>query len=63
VAARPGRRPACRRLCADVAAPAAQDGLAKACPGIISSRFIGNVFDDELGQPGTFFYVKWAQQA
>lgn len=38
-----------------------QAGLAKACPGIISSRFIGNVFDDELGQPGTFYYVKWAQ--
>ncbi|KAG2492025.1 hypothetical protein HYH03_009754 [Edaphochlamys debaryana] len=37
-----------------------QAGLAKACPGIISSRFIGNVFDDELGQPGTYFYVKWA---
>ncbi|GLC46137.1 hypothetical protein PLESTB_001194100 [Pleodorina starrii] len=38
-----------------------QEGLAKACPGIISSRFIGNVFDDELGKPGTFYYVQWAQ--
>ena len=40
-----------------------QAGLAKACPAIISSRFIGNVFDDELGQPGTYFYVKWANSA
>lgn len=40
-----------------------QEGLAKACSGIISSRFIGNVFDDELGQPGTFFYVNWAKSA
>lgn len=37
-----------------------QKDLAAACPGVISSRFIGNVFDDEMGQPGTFFYVKWA---
>ncbi|KAG2434635.1 hypothetical protein HXX76_007529 [Chlamydomonas incerta] len=37
-----------------------QEGLAKACPGVISSRFIGNMFDDEMGKPGTFFYVKWA---
>ncbi len=40
-----------------------QEGLAKECPGVISSRFIGNVFDDELGQPGTFFYVNWASRA
>ncbi|GLI61317.1 hypothetical protein VaNZ11_003673 [Volvox africanus] len=39
-----------------------QEGLAKACKGIISSRFIGNVFDDELGLPGTYFYVNWAQE-
>jgi D-3-phosphoglycerate dehydrogenase len=39
-----------------------QAGLAKACPGVISSRFIGNMFDDEMGKPGTFFYVKWASQ-
>lgn len=40
-----------------------QEGLAKNCPGIISSRFIGNVFDDELGQPGTYFYVNWAKSS
>jgi D-3-phosphoglycerate dehydrogenase len=30
-----------------------QADLCKACPGIISSRFI-------LGKPGSNFYVKWA---
>ncbi|KAG2498412.1 hypothetical protein HYH03_003671 [Edaphochlamys debaryana] len=38
-----------------------QSGLGAACPGVISSRFIGNVFEDEIGQPGTFFWVRWAQ--
>lgn len=38
-----------------------QAELAEKCPGIISSRFIGNVFNDELGQPGTFYYVRWAK--
>lgn len=40
-----------------------QAELAQKCSGIISSRFIGNVFDDEMGQPGSFFYVKWAASA
>lgn len=39
-----------------------QVDLAQECPGIISSRFLGNVFDDTLGQPGTFFYVNWAKK-
>lgn len=39
-----------------------QAELADKCPAIISSRFIGNVFDDELGTPGTFFYVRWAKK-
>ena len=34
-----------------------QTDLAKACPGVISTRFIG------VGQPGTFFHVKWALDA
>eukprot|EP00798_Chlamydomonas_sp_ICE-L_P003150 gene3150-13162_t len=37
-----------------------QAELAAACPGVISSRFIGDVFSDELGTPGTFFKVTWA---
>ena len=32
------------------------------CEGyIISLRFLGQVFDDDLGEPGTYFYVSWAQ--
>ena len=42
---------------------ASQTELAKACPGLISSRFIGNVFSDELGTPGTFYYVRWASNS
>eukprot|EP00239_Pterosperma_sp_CCMP1384_P000653 CAMPEP_0197847014 /NCGR_PEP_ID=MMETSP1438-20131217/4985_1 /TAXON_ID=1461541 /ORGANISM="Pterosperma sp., Strain CCMP1384" /LENGTH=530 /DNA_ID=CAMNT_0043458819 /DNA_START=104 /DNA_END=1696 /DNA_ORIENTATION=+ len=38
-----------------------QDELVSACEGIISSRFIGDPFDDEFGQPGTFFKVTWNQ--
>ena len=38
-----------------------QDALAKTCPMVISSRFIGSVFNDELGQPGTFFWVRESQ--
>ena len=34
-----------------------QTDLAQACPGVISTRFIG------VGQPGTFFHVKWAAAA
>jgi len=42
--------------------PAAlQADLAKTCPMVISSRFIGSVFNDELGQPGTFFWVRESQ--
>jgi D-3-phosphoglycerate dehydrogenase len=37
---------------------ALQDSLAAACPMVISSRFIGSVFNDELGQPGTYFWVR-----
>ena len=37
---------------------ALQDALAAACPSVVSSRFIGSVFKDELGQPGTFFWVR-----
>jgi len=40
---------------------ALQSALAAQCDGIISSRFIGTAFDDNLGKPGTFFYVNWAQ--
>jgi D-3-phosphoglycerate dehydrogenase len=39
---------------------AMQDGLAKACSSVISSRFIGTVFEDQLGQPGSYFKVSWA---
>ena len=39
-----------------------QAELAKACPAIISTRFLGDVFNDELGKPGTFFSVNWAKQ-
>lgn len=38
-----------------------QEEMAKACPDVVSSRFIGSVFNDSLGQPGAYFYVKWAQ--
>jgi len=34
--------------------------LAAQCDFIISLRFLGMVFDDKLGEPGTFFYVSWA---
>ncbi len=34
-----------------------QKDLASACPGVISSRLLGDVFNDELGQPGAYFYV------
>ena len=42
-------------------AEALQLELAKECHYIISLRFLGTVFADELGTPGTFFYVSWAQ--
>ena len=38
-----------------------QEEMAKVCPDVVSSRFIGSVFNDSLGQPGAYFYVKWAQ--
>jgi D-3-phosphoglycerate dehydrogenase len=38
-----------------------QADLAEECNYIISLRFLGMVFDDELGEPGTYFYVSWAQ--
>lgn len=38
-----------------------QEEMAKVCPDVVSSRFIGSVFNDTLGQPGAYFYVKWAQ--
>jgi len=38
-----------------------QDELASSIDEVISSRFIGNAFHDELGQPGINFYVKWAK--
>lgn len=40
---------------------ALQQELAEACSYIISLRFLGMVFDDALGEPGTYFYVSWAQ--
>jgi len=43
-------------------ADALQIELASQCDGIISSRFIGTAFDDALGQPGTYYYVSWAQE-
>ena len=42
-------------------AEALQAELAAACNFIISLRFLGMVFSDELGEPGTYFYVSWAQ--
>jgi D-3-phosphoglycerate dehydrogenase len=42
-------------------AEALQQELAEACSYIISLRFLGMVFDDALGEPGTYFYVSWAQ--
>mmetsp|Transcript_2240 Transcript_2240/g.8594 ORF Transcript_2240/g.8594 Transcript_2240/m.8594 type:complete len:512 (-) Transcript_2240:1920-3455(-) len=42
-------------------AEALQMELAETCSYIISLRFLGMVFDDALGEPGTFFYVSWAQ--
>ena len=42
-------------------AEALQAELAAACNFIISLRFLGMVFNDELGEPGTYFYVSWAQ--
>jgi len=42
-------------------AEAIQAELAESCSFIISLRFLGMVFDDELGEPGTYFYVSWAQ--
>ncbi|KAG1673566.1 hypothetical protein FOA52_003866 [Chlamydomonas sp. UWO 241] len=42
--------------------PAAfQNELGSTIEEVISSRFIGNAFHDELGQPGTNFFVKWAK--
>jgi D-3-phosphoglycerate dehydrogenase len=38
-----------------------QAELAEKCSFIISLRFLGMVFDDDLGEPGTYFYVSWAQ--
>jgi len=42
-------------------AEAIQAELAKNCSFIISLRFLGMVFADELGEPGTYFYVSWAK--
>ena len=42
-------------------AEALQAELAATCNFIISLRFPGMVFNDELGEPGTYFYVSWAQ--
>lgn len=36
-----------------------QTQLAKDCKGVITSRWIGNVFEDTLGTPGTFYHVTW----
>jgi len=40
-----------------------QQKLVDACPAIVSLRWISNMQENELGQPGTFFYVKWAKGA
>mmetsp|Transcript_89976 Transcript_89976/g.226300 ORF Transcript_89976/g.226300 Transcript_89976/m.226300 type:complete len:468 (-) Transcript_89976:62-1465(-) len=37
-----------------------QEALVGVCPEIISLRFLGRLHENEMGQPGTFFYVRWA---
>jgi len=36
-----------------------QEDLASSCDGVITSRFIGNPFQDEIGTPGTYYKVTW----
>lgn len=38
---------------------AVQKELAEECEGVISSRWIGAVFNDDIGTPGTFYHVTW----
>ena len=38
-----------------------QAELLQGQPAIISLRFIGDVFNDDFGTPGTFFFVRWAE--
>jgi len=38
---------------------AVQEDLASSCEGVISSRWIGSVFADDIGTPGTFYHVTW----
>jgi len=40
-----------------------QQKLVDACPAIISLRYISDLQENELGQPGSFFFVKWAKSA
>ena len=42
---------------------ALQEELAVSTPEVISMRFLSDVFadDNEMGQPGTYFYVRWAR--
>jgi len=39
-----------------------QQKCVNACPGIISLRYLSALQANELGQPGTFFYVKWSDE-
>ncbi|KAK3272205.1 hypothetical protein CYMTET_19484 [Cymbomonas tetramitiformis] len=41
---------------------AMQNMIAAECDDIISTRFIGNPYTNELGTPGTYYYVRWAGQ-
>jgi D-3-phosphoglycerate dehydrogenase len=36
-----------------------QTDLASTCEGVISSRFLSDPFNTELGKPGTFYQVTW----
>jgi D-3-phosphoglycerate dehydrogenase len=36
-----------------------QTDLASTCEGIISSRFLSDPFNTDLGKPGTYFQVSW----
>jgi D-3-phosphoglycerate dehydrogenase len=38
-----------------------QQKCVDSCPSIISLRYISALQANELGQPGTFFFVKWAE--
>uniref|UniRef100_A0A7S3F6X0 phosphoglycerate dehydrogenase n=1 Tax=Prasinoderma singulare TaxID=676789 RepID=A0A7S3F6X0_9VIRI len=39
---------------------ALQQEIAGSIPEVISMRFLSDVFENKMGSPGTYFYVRWA---